>query len=131
MGDMRNLLKMLMMVVFVGWMFVWVMISTNLFKNKWTPKMTKYFNTTYFGPQGISFLNSSVVAFILIYRFLYFWVLYLSWMCVGINLVLLTVPMMFIAVLSCLYLHIQKKPTQTQRFGLLNYHSFIMDYINL
>lgn len=72
MGDMRNLLKMLMMVVFVGWMFVWVMISTNLFKNKWTPKMTKYFNTTYFGPQGISFLNSSVVAFILIYRFLYF-----------------------------------------------------------
>ncbi|KAF2596239.1 hypothetical protein F2Q68_00012376 [Brassica cretica] len=83
MGDMRNLLKMLMMVVFVGWMFVWVMISTNLFKNKWTPKMTKYFNTTYFGPQGI-------------------------------NLVLLTVPMMFIAVLSCLYLHIQKKPTQTQ-----------------
>lgn len=72
MGDMRNLLKMLMMVVFVGWMFVWVMISTNLFKNKWTPKMTKYFNTTYFGPQGISFLNLSVVAFILIYRFLYF-----------------------------------------------------------
>ncbi|KAF8097132.1 hypothetical protein N665_0294s0034 [Sinapis alba] len=83
MGDMRNLLKMIMMVVFVGWMFVWVMLSTNLFKNKWTPKMTKYFNTTYFGPQGI-------------------------------NLVLLTVPMMFIAVLSCLYLHIQKKPTQTQ-----------------
>lgn len=53
MGDLRNLLKMLMMVVFVGWMFVWVMLSTNLFKNKWTPKMTKYFNTTYFGPQGI------------------------------------------------------------------------------
>ncbi|CAH8355896.1 unnamed protein product [Eruca vesicaria subsp. sativa] len=84
MGDMRNLLKMLMMVVFVGWMFVWVMISTNLFKNKWTPKMTKYFNTTYFGPQGT-------------------------------NLVFLTVPMMSVAVLSCVYLHIQKIPTQRQR----------------
>ncbi|KAJ4887849.1 Ferric reduction oxidase 4 [Raphanus sativus] len=83
MGDMRNLLKMLMVAVFVGWMFIWVMVSTDLFKKQMDSQMAKYFNTTYFGPQGI-------------------------------NLVLLTVPMMFIAVLSCLYLHIQKKPTQTQ-----------------
>ncbi|XP_023636972.1 ferric reduction oxidase 4 isoform X1 [Capsella rubella] len=84
MGNMRSLVKMLMVVLFLGWMFVWIMISTNLFKSNWTPKLAKYLNTTYFGPQGT-------------------------------NLVLLTVPMMFIAVLSCVYLHTQKKPTQTQR----------------
>ncbi|WZZ01057.1 hypothetical protein YC2023_073385 [Brassica napus] len=42
-----------MLVAFVGWIFVWIMVSTNVFKNKWTPKMAKYLNTTYFGPQGI------------------------------------------------------------------------------
>ncbi|CAE6117515.1 unnamed protein product [Arabidopsis arenosa] len=84
MGNMRSLVKILMVVLFLGWIFVWIMISTNLFKSTWTPKLAKNLNTTYFGPQGT-------------------------------NLVLLTVPMMFIAVLSCVYLHVQKKTTQPQR----------------
>ncbi|KAG7564987.1 Ferric reductase transmembrane component-like domain [Arabidopsis suecica] len=65
---------------------MWIMISTKVYKYNWTPKLAKYFNTTYFGPQGT-------------------------------NLVLLTIPMMFIAVLSCVYLHIQKKETDIERSG--------------
>ncbi|CAH2064742.1 unnamed protein product [Thlaspi arvense] len=84
MGNMRNLLKMILAFVFVGWIFIWIMISTKVYKYDWTPKLAKYFNTTYFGPQGT-------------------------------NLVLLTIPMMFIAVVSCVYLHIQKKQTDIQR----------------
>jgi len=55
MGNMRSLVKTLMVVLFLGWILVWIMISTNLFKSKWTPKLSKYLNTTYFGPQGINF----------------------------------------------------------------------------
>lgn len=115
---MRSLLKMLMVALFLGWMFIWIMISTNRFKNIWTPKLAKYLNTTYFGPQGINFSSFSHL-FQDLYSFISEYLVFLSCMCIGINLVLLTVPMMFIAVLSCVYLHIQKKPTQTQRFGLL------------
>jgi len=52
---MRSLVKMLMVVLFLGWIFVWIMISTNRFQNIWTPKLAKYLKTTYFGPQGINF----------------------------------------------------------------------------
>lgn len=71
MGNTRSLLKMLMVVLFLGWIFVWIMISTNLFKSNWTPKLAKYLNTTYFGPQGITFsIYSHIYIKILIPTFL-------------------------------------------------------------
>lgn len=52
MGNIRNMLKMILVFVFVGWIFIWIMISTKVYKYNWTPKLAKYFNTSYFGPQG-------------------------------------------------------------------------------
>lgn len=49
----RSLMKMGMLILFVEWIFVWIMISTKLYDDNWTPKLTKYLNTTYFGSQGI------------------------------------------------------------------------------
>ncbi|XP_010545917.1 PREDICTED: ferric reduction oxidase 4 isoform X1 [Tarenaya hassleriana] len=80
MGTTRSIMKMIFAVMFIGWIFVWIMIPTKVFKYNWTPKLAKHLNTTYFGPQGLT-------------------------------IVLLTVPMMLIAALSCVYLHIQKKST--------------------
>ncbi|PON58183.1 Cytochrome b245, heavy chain [Parasponia andersonii] len=80
MGSYRVVLKMILLVVFIGWLLVWTLMPTKTFKNKWTPKLKTKLNSTYFGEQGT-------------------------------NLLLFSFPMMFIAALSCVYLHLQKQKT--------------------
>ncbi|KAL9237330.1 hypothetical protein vseg_011891 [Gypsophila vaccaria] len=46
------LLKGICLVVFFGWMFIWVVISMEFYKYQWTPKLAKIFNATYIGGQG-------------------------------------------------------------------------------
>ncbi|XP_050252220.1 ferric reduction oxidase 4-like [Quercus robur] len=77
--SMETALRMIFVVVFLGWLMVWVLLPTKTYKQAWTPKLKIKLNSTYFGEQGT-------------------------------NLLLFTFPMMFIAALSCVYLHIQKKP---------------------
>ncbi|KAL4595076.1 hypothetical protein ACB092_12G065800 [Castanea dentata] len=77
--SMETALRMIFIVVFLGWLMVWVLLPTKTYTQAWTPKLKTKLNSTYFGVQGT-------------------------------NLLLLTFPMMFIAALSCVYLHIQKKP---------------------
>ncbi|KAK6135251.1 hypothetical protein DH2020_031023 [Rehmannia glutinosa] len=64
--------------VFVGYMFIWVMLPTNTYKYSWTPEMKLLFNSTYFREHGT-------------------------------NLLLFSFPVMLIAALGCIYLHLQKK----------------------
>ncbi|XP_024027569.1 ferric reduction oxidase 4 isoform X1 [Morus notabilis] len=78
MGNYRVLMKMIFLVVFVGWLLVWTLLPTENYKNKWSPKLKSKLNSTYFREQGT-------------------------------NLVLFSFPIMFIAALSCVYLHIQIK----------------------
>ncbi|KAL2536443.1 Ferric reduction oxidase 2 [Forsythia ovata] len=68
----------LVMTVFVGYLFIWVMTPTNVYRQIWLPDIRVKANSTYFGAQGASFL---------IYTF----------------------PVLFIAALGCLYLHLAKK----------------------
>nr|POE51174.1 ferric reduction oxidase 4 [Quercus suber] len=77
--SMETALRMIFIVLFLGWLMVWVLLPTKTYKQAWTPKLKIKLNSSYFGEQGT-------------------------------NLLLFTFPMMFIAALSCVYLHIQKKP---------------------
>nr|KYP64236.1 hypothetical protein KK1_018828 [Cajanus cajan] len=65
------------MVVFLGWIFIWIMAPTNTYKQQWKPWLQAKTSST-FGTQGAS---------LLVYTF----------------------PMLFIAVLGCVYVHIAKK----------------------
>ncbi|KAI5647210.1 hypothetical protein M9H77_33215 [Catharanthus roseus] len=69
----------LIIVLSVGYIFIWIMISTNVYKQGWLPKIKAQTNTsTFFGTQGT-------------------------------NMLIYTFPVLFIAVLSCVYLHFGKK----------------------
>ena len=58
--------KLLLGIVFLGWMLLWVMMPTNTYRNIWTPKIRTTTNSTYFGPQGF---KSSMVFLFLIFFF--------------------------------------------------------------
>ncbi|KAL5813074.1 hypothetical protein ACOSQ3_028024 [Xanthoceras sorbifolium] len=83
----RTILKITCLVVFLGWLLIWVLLPTKLFKQTWTPKLNSKLNSTYFREQGT-------------------------------NLLLFSFPIMLIAVLGCVYLHLQKtqnRPTNSKR----------------
>ncbi|XP_074294229.1 ferric reduction oxidase 4-like [Silene latifolia] len=46
------LLKLICLLVFLGWMLIWIVISMEFYKYKWTPKLSEIFNATYIGEQG-------------------------------------------------------------------------------
>ncbi|KAK9665457.1 hypothetical protein RND81_14G113200 [Saponaria officinalis] len=46
------LLKLICLLVFIGWMFIWVVISMEFYQYKWTPTLMEKFNATYIGGQG-------------------------------------------------------------------------------
>ncbi|RWR80914.1 ferric reduction oxidase 2-like protein [Cinnamomum micranthum f. kanehirae] len=71
-------MELLLGVVFLGWLFMWVMMPTKTYKQTWTVKLRADTNSTYIGP-------------------------------LGANLLTFTFPILFIAVLGCVYLHLRKK----------------------
>ncbi|OMO71821.1 Cytochrome b245, heavy chain [Corchorus olitorius] len=48
----QGMLRMIFLVVFLGWLMIWVMLPTKLYKNTWTPKLQSKFTSTYFEGQG-------------------------------------------------------------------------------
>ncbi|KAK2983561.1 hypothetical protein RJ640_023095 [Escallonia rubra] len=82
-------IKVLIVVIFLGYMMVWMMMPTNTFWRHWLPDIHAKTDSTYFGSQGsfITFVSMNAGANILIY----------------------TLPVLFIASLSCLYLHLRKQ----------------------
>ncbi|KAK3220403.1 hypothetical protein Dsin_014373 [Dipteronia sinensis] len=62
----------------LGWLLIWVLLPTKLYKQTWTPKLNTKLNSTYFREQGT-------------------------------NLLLFSFPVMLIAVLGSVYLHLQKR----------------------
>nr|CAD1844603.1 unnamed protein product [Ananas comosus var. bracteatus] len=81
--------KLLLSVVFVGWIMIWIMAPTNTYRNIWSPKLASDTDSTYFGKQGTN---------ILIYTF----------------------PILFIFVLGCIYLHMEKGSENTEKRSGLN-----------
>ncbi|KAK4363040.1 hypothetical protein RND71_018281 [Anisodus tanguticus] len=83
MGSRSAVLNIFLVLVFVGWLFIWVMLPTKIYKYSWTPQLLDELNSTYFREQGT-------------------------------NLLLLTFPIMVIAGVSCVYLHLYGKSTSNQ-----------------
>ncbi|KAK7374309.1 hypothetical protein VNO80_07737 [Phaseolus coccineus] len=86
-GRVQSAIRWLVLVVFVGWIFVWIMTPTDTYQQKWQHRLqakTKYG----FGRQG---------AMLLVY----------------------TSPILFIAALGCVYIHIAKKGncSNTESYG--------------
>ncbi|XP_015947735.2 ferric reduction oxidase 2-like [Arachis duranensis] len=72
-------IRLVVLVVLLGWIFIWIMMPTSTFRQTWLPHLrAKTTTSTYFGSQGTT---------LLIYTF----------------------PVLFIASLGCIYLHIVKK----------------------
>ncbi|TKY65412.1 Ferric reduction oxidase 2 [Spatholobus suberectus] len=76
-GRAQSLIRLLVLVVFLGWIFIWIMAPTNTYKQKWQPRLQAK-TSSIFGKQG---------ATLLVY----------------------TTPILFIAVLGCVYVHIAQK----------------------
>uniref|UniRef100_A0A5B7BXJ2 ferric-chelate reductase (NADH) n=1 Tax=Davidia involucrata TaxID=16924 RepID=A0A5B7BXJ2_DAVIN len=51
----QAILRMIFLLVFLGWLLVWIMLPTKTYKQTWTPKLNKL-NSTYFGGQGTNLL---------------------------------------------------------------------------
>ncbi|XWS50471.1 hypothetical protein CRYUN_Cryun12cG0090200 [Craigia yunnanensis] len=74
----RSAMKLFLVLVFLGYMVLWVMMPTKLYFENWLPEIRTKTKSTYFGQQG---------ATMLIYTF----------------------PILFIATMGCIYLHLGKK----------------------
>ncbi|XP_049378966.1 ferric reduction oxidase 4-like [Solanum stenotomum] len=98
----RAVLYTFMVLVFVGWLFIWVMLPTPTYRNSWTPQLKIKLNSTYFREQGI-------------------------------NLLLFTFPIMLIAAVSCVYLHLYNKSTSDHReyFGSLKRKVVVMEPLGI
>lgn len=44
--------RLIFLVMFLGWLMIWVMLPTTVYKNAWTPKLNGKLNSTYFEGQG-------------------------------------------------------------------------------
>ncbi|XP_073026526.1 ferric reduction oxidase 2-like [Primulina eburnea] len=91
-NSIRAAIMALLVVVFAGYLFLWIMMPTNPYRLTWLPKLRKETASTYFGTnQGATYL---------IYTF----------------------PMLFIAALGCVYLHLGKKSTNIHTKGSKGEH---------
>ncbi|KAJ6722986.1 FERRIC REDUCTION OXIDASE 2 [Salix koriyanagi] len=71
--------RLLLMIVLLGYAMVWIVMPTKTFKKIWLPSMREKLNSsTYFGKQGTAFL---------VFMF----------------------PVLFVAVVGCVYLHFRKR----------------------
>ncbi|XP_037494461.1 ferric reduction oxidase 4 isoform X2 [Jatropha curcas] len=51
-----NMIRLIVLVVFLGWIMIWVMLPTKLYDNKWTPKLTSKLINSKFEVQGTNLL---------------------------------------------------------------------------
>ncbi|PON96997.1 Cytochrome b245, heavy chain [Trema orientale] len=49
-------LKMIFLLVFIGWLLVWTLLPTKSYNMKWSSKLDNKLNSTYFGDQGTNLL---------------------------------------------------------------------------
>ncbi|XVF53550.1 hypothetical protein PTKIN_Ptkin05aG0107900 [Pterospermum kingtungense] len=74
----RSAMKVFLVLVFLGYMVLWIMMPTKLYFEHWFPEIGQKTKSTYFGQQGASML---------VYTF----------------------PILFIATVGCIYLHLGKR----------------------
>ncbi|KAI9181616.1 hypothetical protein LWI28_016752 [Acer negundo] len=86
----RAATKLLAMVVFLGSLLIWTVTPTNTCSQIWLPKIRTQLNSTYFGLQT------------------------------GPRILINTFPILFMAVLGCIYLHLGKKVNDYKAYESIN-----------
>ncbi|XP_022140908.1 ferric reduction oxidase 4-like isoform X2 [Momordica charantia] len=84
MATMAGAVKIICLLAFTVWLWIWVLLPTKLYKITWTPNLNMDLNSTYFREQGT-------------------------------NLLLFSFPIMFMAALGCVYLHLQRKNNSSEQ----------------
>ncbi|KAL9158643.1 hypothetical protein ABFS82_08G082800 [Erythranthe guttata] len=84
----RAAIMAVVMIVFAGYLFLWVMLPTNPYRLKWQPKLRTQTASTYFGTTH------------------------------GATYLVFTFPVLLIAVLGCAYVHLGKKSSDNHTKGL-------------
>lgn len=51
-GRVQSAIRLLVLVVFLGWIFVWIVTPTNTYQQKWQPRLQAKTNSI-FGAQGL------------------------------------------------------------------------------
>ncbi|XP_047334629.1 ferric reduction oxidase 5-like [Impatiens glandulifera] len=77
MGSLTLILRMMFFIVLVGWLVIWIIIPTSTYKNSWTPNLIEKIGSS-------TYFGSQ-----------------------GTNLLLLSFPVMLLAALGCVYLHLE------------------------
>ncbi|KAL7583087.1 hypothetical protein Lser_V15G43873 [Lactuca serriola] len=77
-------IKVMVITIFLGYIMIWVMMPTNTFWLHWLPRIHSATNSSYFGQQQ------------------------------GGNILIYTTPILLIAIMSCIYLHLQNKVSHHQ-----------------
>ncbi|WCJ36700.1 ferric reduction oxidase 4 [Euphorbia peplus] len=54
--SMTRLMRLILFLVFVGYLIIWGLLPTKLYKNKWTPTLQSKLSSTYFQDQGVNLL---------------------------------------------------------------------------
>ncbi|XP_045787661.1 ferric reduction oxidase 2-like [Trifolium pratense] len=89
-GMIQITIRLLAILLFLGLVFLFIMMPTTTYKQKWIPKVqAKTNNSTYFGAQGLKFI-------------------------------LYALPVFLIATLGCVYLHIAKKSYECNNIDIGN-----------
>lgn len=108
----RATIRHLLTVIFLGICMMWIMAPANTYKQKWKPSISKKVVSTYFGTQGnfaddiyiLSTYNKlSSEVYILLYCII---------MVTAPNMLIWTFPVLFVASLGSLYLHLGKNSNQ-------------------
>ncbi|KAK9743039.1 hypothetical protein RND81_03G212800 [Saponaria officinalis] len=81
----KKMIMVTMIILMLGYLMMWIIMPTNLYRYTWTPKLKAKMTSTYFGTQGQSIL-------------------------------IFTFPLILIAVLASVYLHLGKR---SRDFGLI------------
>ncbi|KAG8652946.1 hypothetical protein MANES_06G151600v8 [Manihot esculenta] len=50
------MIRLIFLVVFLGWIVIWILLPTKVYKNTWTPKLESKLNSTYFEGEGNNLL---------------------------------------------------------------------------
>lgn len=102
----------LILIIFLGYLMIWIMMPTNVYREHWAIKIHAQTNSTYFGRQGnyfTYFLHLCSCLYIFSVRVCVFSFNVLYDYFIGTRILIFTFPILFIAVLGSVYLHLGMK----------------------
>lgn len=63
----QSTIRVVVLVVFLGWIFIWIMSPTNTYKQIWLPQLRAKTTSTYLGTQGLFLIQQQITKFTLFF----------------------------------------------------------------